>query len=80
MNSLLLFLFLILTKTKNAFNIWDDLNLPDKHIPYYFYRNQNIKQLCFNDSSCPYKEYASDAKCYGYEKNCKAIAVLCALY
>ena len=51
---------------------WDHLNLPDNHIPYYFYRNLKIKKNCAEDDQCPYKKHVNSTKCYGYEEKCKA--------
>ncbi len=34
---------------------WSGLNLPQEHIPYFFFNNQDVKAKCEQDSLCPYK-------------------------
>ena len=36
---------------------WESLDLPDDHLPFYRYFNNNpdIKQQCEEDSACPFK-------------------------
>lgn len=56
--------------TKNA---WNDLNLPEEHLPYFFTNNPDLKQRCLNDSKCPYKKLLQEQKTtpyWGYEANC----------
>ena len=50
---------------------WDEINLPDKHLPFYFKANPKIKKKCENDDLCPFKQVLNSTSCYGYEKLCK---------
>ncbi|XP_060562426.1 EGF domain-specific O-linked N-acetylglucosamine transferase-like isoform X2 [Ruditapes philippinarum] len=49
---------------------WSELNLPVRHIPYYFNNNPYIKDLCKEDDDCPYKMTLKKKRCWGYEKKC----------
>lgn len=46
------------------------INLPHEHLPYYFSNFPKIREKCRNDEECPYKDYLSEEKCWGYEYNC----------
>ncbi|XP_055958443.1 EGF domain-specific O-linked N-acetylglucosamine transferase isoform X2 [Patella vulgata] len=59
---------LISMETKSS--IWSDLHLPTEHIPFFFNNNPDIKQLCKEDKSCPYRKIADVKKCWGYESGC----------
>ena len=34
---------------------WGSLDLPDDHLPFYFNNNPSVRQLCEEDSACPFK-------------------------
>ncbi|RNA43328.1 EGF domain-specific O-linked N-acetylglucosamine transferase [Brachionus plicatilis] len=53
--------------------IWQKLNLPHEHIPYFFNSNPGLRKKCLKEEFCPHKEHAQQnaTKCWGYEKNCK---------
>ncbi len=70
-SNLVFILFIILIQTIFSAYNWEKLNLPDNHIPYYFFRNSKIKQMCANDDKCPFKHHVSNTKCLGYENKCK---------
>ncbi|KAF5269294.1 hypothetical protein FQR65_LT02595 [Abscondita terminalis] len=48
---------------------YSNINLPQNHLPYYFYNYPKVGQQCEIDPDCPYT-YSSDDKCWGYEYNC----------
>ncbi|KAK4878909.1 hypothetical protein RN001_007055 [Aquatica leii] len=48
---------------------YSKINLPNDHLPYYFYNYPKIGQQCETDSDCPYTYVHSD-KCWGYEYSC----------
>nr|XP_056715270.1 EGF domain-specific O-linked N-acetylglucosamine transferase isoform X3 [Euleptes europaea] len=56
---------------------YENINLPEEHIPYFLYNNQHIATVCKRDPHCPYKilsrqKYLKKLKsCWGYEKSCK---------
>ncbi|XP_060095493.1 EGF domain-specific O-linked N-acetylglucosamine transferase isoform X1 [Heteronotia binoei] len=51
---------------------YENINLPEEHIPYFLYNNQHIATVCKQDPHCPYKKYLKKLKsCWGYEKSCK---------
>ncbi|KAL3852256.1 hypothetical protein ACJMK2_015922 [Sinanodonta woodiana] len=49
---------------------WDKLNLHPEHIPFFFNNNPEIKLLCNQTETCPYRWALSMKKCWGYEENC----------
>lgn len=53
--------------------IWQRLNLPNEHMPYFFNSNPGLRKKCLKEELCPYKELADKnaTKCWGYEKNCE---------
>ncbi|XP_053147119.1 EGF domain-specific O-linked N-acetylglucosamine transferase isoform X2 [Hemicordylus capensis] len=52
---------------------YENINLPEEHIPYFLRNNQHIVAACKQDLQCPYKKYLKKLKaCWGYEKSCKA--------
>lgn len=53
-----------------SFN-YSQINLPDEHLPYYFYNFPQSSKKCEEDSECPYKSYINHNKCWGYEPNCE---------
>lgn len=34
---------------------YENINLPEEHIPYFLYNNQHIATACKQDPHCPYK-------------------------
>ena len=48
-------LFIALESILGADFNWDDLNLLDRHIPYVFHHQPELKQQCIEDPSCPFK-------------------------
>ena len=34
---------------------WNEINLPNDHLPIFFTNNPKLKQSCKEDQSCPYK-------------------------
>lgn len=55
-------------------SLWERLNLPEAHMPYFFSSNEKLRLKCVKDDTCPYREQANESalKCWGYEKGCKA--------
>lgn len=51
-------------------NIWDDINLPLEHMPYFFNNNYPLSLFCEKNKNCPYKEFLKTESCWGYEQNC----------
>ncbi|XP_077181243.1 EGF domain-specific O-linked N-acetylglucosamine transferase isoform X3 [Paroedura picta] len=51
---------------------YENINLPEEHIPYFLQNNQHIATACKQDLLCPYKQkYLKKLKsCWGYEKSC----------
>ena len=47
-------LLLAFTAAASSFD-WERLRLPLEHIPYYFNNNPQLKDICAEDSTCPYK-------------------------
>ena len=47
-------LLLVFTAAASSFD-WERLRLPLEHIPYYFNNNPQLKDICAEDSTCPYK-------------------------
>ena len=39
----------------SAADTWQDLKLPDEHIPYFFKNNIHLRTLCEIDPNCPHK-------------------------
>ena len=56
------FLFLIIAteSTLGADFNWYDLNLVDRHIPYVFHHQPELKQRCIEDPICPFKVSAAE--------------------
>ncbi|XP_015280295.1 PREDICTED: EGF domain-specific O-linked N-acetylglucosamine transferase [Gekko japonicus] len=51
---------------------YENINVPEEHIPYFLHNNQHIATACKQDPHCPYKKYLKKLKsCWGYEKSCK---------
>lgn len=51
---------------------YSNFNLPEEHMPYYFFNFPKEAEKCLNDEGCPYRKYAKDKeKCWGYEYNCQ---------
>ncbi|XP_014256588.1 EGF domain-specific O-linked N-acetylglucosamine transferase isoform X2 [Cimex lectularius] len=49
-----------------------DVDLPDKHIPYYLFNDRGLAEKCLEDESCPWKDHAeNEMKCWGYEYKCQ---------
>ncbi|XP_030755069.1 EGF domain-specific O-linked N-acetylglucosamine transferase [Sitophilus oryzae] len=46
---------------------YSTINLPPEHVPYYFTANPEIAEKCRIDTECPYKEYLTEKKYWGYE-------------
>ncbi|XP_023241588.1 EGF domain-specific O-linked N-acetylglucosamine transferase-like [Centruroides sculpturatus] len=67
---LLYLLFLSFIHFASLKSIWDDINLPPEHMPYFFNNNLNLASLCEKNRNCPYKKYLNKKNCWGYEKNC----------
>lgn len=68
--TLILFFVNILCTSGSTADIWQTLNLPDEHIPYFFKNNEDVKSLCEKDPNCPYKRHLKSKRCWGYEKEC----------
>ncbi|XP_051873757.1 EGF domain-specific O-linked N-acetylglucosamine transferase isoform X2 [Pristis pectinata] len=52
--------------------LYNNIRLPDEHIPYFLHNNIHIAVSCEKDSLCPFKKHLSKLEsCWGYEKNCK---------
>ncbi|XP_055884177.1 EGF domain-specific O-linked N-acetylglucosamine transferase-like isoform X1 [Biomphalaria glabrata] len=51
---------------------WTWLKLPRKHISYHFNTNPQLKTMCAEDISCPYKDCINETKCWGYEPFCNS--------
>ena len=34
---------------------WHLINLPDEHVPYYFFKRPKLKNLCRKSPDCPYQ-------------------------
>lgn len=50
---------------------YSGINLPDEHIPYYYYKFPKEAQKCLEDDTCPFKKLAKiKDKCWGYEYQC----------
>jgi len=45
---------------------WHLINLPDEHVPYYFYSRPKLKQICRESADCPYQV------CKMLEMHCKS--------
>uniref|UniRef100_A0A8D0H8C2 EGF domain-specific O-linked N-acetylglucosamine transferase n=1 Tax=Sphenodon punctatus TaxID=8508 RepID=A0A8D0H8C2_SPHPU len=61
-----------------SFHNYENVNLPEEHIPYFFHNNPHVAAACARDSRCRYKvsillfKYLKTIKsCWGYEKSCK---------
>ncbi|CAH1389195.1 unnamed protein product [Nezara viridula] len=52
-------------------NHYDNINLPKKHLPFFFSNFPQEAEKCKKDPSCPFKKYLGKNKCWGYEPNCK---------
>ena len=36
---------------------WENLDLPEDHLPFYFNNNPSVKQRCEQDNTCPFKVF-----------------------
>ncbi|XP_030062067.1 EGF domain-specific O-linked N-acetylglucosamine transferase isoform X2 [Microcaecilia unicolor] len=51
---------------------YQNINLPEEHMAYFFNNNRHIAKVCKQDARCPYKKHLKKIKsCWGYEKSCK---------
>ena len=53
-------LIIAIESTLGADFNWYDLNLVDRHIPFVFYHQPELKQRCNVDPRCPFKVSATD--------------------
>ncbi|XP_041047387.1 EGF domain-specific O-linked N-acetylglucosamine transferase isoform X2 [Carcharodon carcharias] len=52
--------------------LYNNIRLPDEHIPYFLYNNMHIATSCKKDPLCPFKKHLRNLQsCWGYENNCK---------
>lgn len=56
-------------------HIYNYVNLPESHMPYYFNSFPNVIDECLRNNSCVYRSLLSSErnkseKCWGYEPNC----------
>jgi len=51
-------------------DFWQELRLPDKHIPHYFHNHPDLADKCRRQEECPYKEYVDAPACWGLEAAC----------
>lgn len=54
---------------------YDFLDLPHKHLPYYFNSHVKVAEQCYMDEKCPHSKYLRSGKvntepCWGYEPYC----------
>lgn len=54
---------------------YDFLDLPYKHLPYYFNSHIKTAEQCFMDEKCPHSKYLRSRQtnaevCWGYEPYC----------
>lgn len=49
---------------------FNDVNLPDEHLPYYLNAFPKVAEKCMNDDNCTLKSHLNQSKCWGYEHNC----------
>lgn len=70
--SLLLSGLVLMGKIHELEGRWLDLDIPEEHIPFFFHNNQQIREQCAVDESCPYKSAVTESKtkCWGYEDGC----------
>ena len=48
-------LLLVTISLANCTVPWHLINLPDEHIPYYFFTRPKLKNLCRKSPDCPYQ-------------------------
>ena len=53
--TLLVFFVDIIRCCGSAADTWQNLKLPDEHIPYFFNNNNHLKTMCEIDPNCPHK-------------------------
>lgn len=46
------------------------INLPEEHIPQYFFNFPQLRKECENSLNCPYKKFINVTSCWGYEYGC----------
>ena len=46
----------------NSIVPWHLINLPDEHVPYYFFSRPKLKNLCSKSAGCPYQVCESYTK------------------
>lgn len=56
-------------------HIYNYVNLPESHMPYYFNKFPKVIDECLTNNSCVYRSLLSSEryeskKCWGYEDNC----------
>ncbi|XP_043564250.1 EGF domain-specific O-linked N-acetylglucosamine transferase isoform X4 [Chiloscyllium plagiosum] len=52
--------------------LYNNVTLPDEHIPYFLHNNMHIANRCKKDPLCPFMKHLRKLQsCWGYEDNCK---------
>ncbi|XP_072438618.1 EGF domain-specific O-linked N-acetylglucosamine transferase isoform X1 [Chiloscyllium punctatum] len=52
--------------------LYNNVTLPDEHIPYFLHNNMHIANHCKKDPLCPFMKHLRKLQsCWGYENNCK---------
>ncbi|BFZ10952.1 hypothetical protein BsWGS_13992 [Bradybaena similaris] len=49
---------------------WNRINLLQSHMPFFFANNPDLKLMCEQDVTCPFKDALNLTRCWGYEKTC----------
>lgn len=52
--SCICYFFIIFSSVANCSVPWHLINLPDEHIPYYFFTRPKLKNICRQSADCPY--------------------------
>lgn len=66
---------LYFSQLNTAFGGYNDVDLPESHLPYYFNNNPEAIWNCWGDVRCKHRPWLEHAKynkykCWGYERDC----------